>query len=137
MNINTAYPSTYLKASDLQGRRVIVTIARVDIEDVGDDTKPVVYFTGKTKGLVLNRTNAVTIAELLGSEETDDWISGSVVLFATKVDFQGRRVDAIRVDRPTEQAPPKKSALVLGNKSVPQSVTDVGELDVQEDIIPF
>ena len=33
-NINDAFPSNYLKASDLQGREVIVTIDRVDFEPV-------------------------------------------------------------------------------------------------------
>lgn len=100
MNINGAFPSNYLKAADLQGRRALVTISHVKMEDIGDDHKPVLYFAGKEKGMVLNRTNANMIAEITGIEETDQWNGKSVVLFSTKVDFQGRRVDAIRIDRP-------------------------------------
>ena len=49
MRISTAFPSDYLKAADLQGRRITVKIARVEMRDVGDDTKPVLYFEARTK----------------------------------------------------------------------------------------
>ncbi len=106
MNINGAFPSSYLKAADLQGRRAMVTISHVAMEDIGDDHKPVLYFVGKEKGIVLNRTNANMISEIAGTEETDGWKGKAVVLFSTKVDFQGRRVDAIRVDRPAPGSQP-------------------------------
>jgi hypothetical protein len=108
MNINGAFPSNYLKAADLAGRRALVTISHVKMEDIGDDHKPVLYFQGKEKGMVLNRTNANMIAEITNEEETERWAGKAIVLFSTKVDFQGRRVDAIRVDRPAngQVAPP-------------------------------
>lgn len=98
MNINSAFPSNFLKASDLQGRHVGVTIREVGMEDIGGEDKPVVYFENKDKGLVLNKTNANMICEIAGSSETDDWIGKRISLYPTRVDFQGRRVDAIRVD---------------------------------------
>lgn len=103
MNITSAFPSDYLKAADLHGGRVTVTIDTVVIENIGDEDKPIVYFQGKTKGLVLNKTNANMITEIAKSEETDNWHDVRVTLYSCKVDFQGRRVDAIRVDYP--QAP--------------------------------
>ena len=100
MDINSAFPSKYLKAADLKGRRVMVTISAVEMEDIGDDdSKPVVYFEGKSKGLVLNKTNSNMIIEITDSSETDSWAGQQIVLFSTKVDFQSRRVDAIRVDK--------------------------------------
>ncbi len=101
MNIAGAFPSTYLKAADLQGRRVSVTISSVRVEEVGDGHKPVVFFSGKDKGVVLNKTNATMIAEITGTDETDEWTGKSIVLYPTKTDFQGKRVDCIRVDYPT------------------------------------
>ncbi|MGV3518837.1 MAG: hypothetical protein ACO1TH_17255 [Luteitalea sp.] len=99
MRIGSAFPSKYLKAADLQGRRVAVTIDRVELEDVDDgDHKPVLYFRGAERGLVLNRTNAAALTDHLGTDETDQWRGRRVVLFPTRVDFQGRRVDAIRID---------------------------------------
>ena len=106
MNINAAFPSNFLKAADLQGRRVSASISHVKMEDIGDDHKPVVYFNGKEKGLVLNKTNANMITEIAKSDETDQWRGVSIVLYPTKTDFQGKRVDAIRVDYPANGAAP-------------------------------
>lgn len=106
MNINGAFPSTYLKAADLQGRRALVTISHVKLEDIGDEHKPVLYFVGKEKGIVLNKTNANMITEIVGSDETDHWKGKAVVLYVAKVDYQGRRVDGIRVDYPAAGSQP-------------------------------
>jgi len=107
MDINAAFPSKWLKAADLKGNKVAVVISGVEMEDVGDKDegeKPVCYFEGKSKGLVLNKTNSSMIAELCGNSfETDDWIGAKIILFSTKVDYQGRRVDAIRIDPPLKQ----------------------------------
>lgn len=102
MNINDAFPSQYLKASDLNGSQPVVTIARVEIEPVGrsKDMKPIAYFAGKDKGLVLNKTNSKKIAEIAGTAETDDWAGTRIRLYATEVDFQGDQVEAIRVKAP-------------------------------------
>ena len=106
--MNEAFPGQYIKAADLQGKRVAVVIDEVQMEDIGGEQKPVLHFKGKERGMVLNRTNATMISEILASDETDDWSGGEVVLYSTKVDFQGRRVDAIRVDYPAKgKAKPK------------------------------
>ena len=117
MNIDQSFPSKYLKAADLQGRNIAVKISGVQMEDVGSDDKPerkpVVYFQGAKKGLVLNKTNALTISEVIGSE-TDNWVGVKVQLFATRVPFQGRMVDAIRLtvprDAPATAAKPAGAA---------------------------
>ncbi len=106
MNINGAFPSNYLKAADLQGRRVAISISHVAIEDIGDDHKPVLYFIGKEKGMVLNKTNANMITEITGTDETDHWKGKAIVLYVAKVDFQGKRVDGIRVDYPANGSQP-------------------------------
>lgn len=104
MHISTAFPSEYLRAADLQGRRVTVKIDHVEMKDIGGDPKPILYFIGKEKGMVLNKTNANAIAAAFG-DDTDDWQDAEVVLFEAMVDFQGKTVPAIRV-----QIPPRKSA---------------------------
>ena len=98
-NINDAFPSNYLKASDLQGGQPVVTIDRVEFEAVGRDKemKPILYFQGKEKGLVLNKTNAKNVANLVGSFQTEDWTGFTVRLYATHVEFQGESVEAIRI----------------------------------------
>ena len=72
------------------------------MKDFGDDCKPTLYFRGKQKGLPLNKTNSATIADVLG-DETDGWVGEPIVLYPTKVDYQGKRVDAIRVKVPTRK----------------------------------
>ena len=96
MRIDTAFPGQYLKAADLQGRPVMVTMERVEMETVGDELKPVLYFVGKQKGLVLNKTNSNAVATAYGYE-TDAWHGQHIQLVEAMVDFQGRSVPAIRV----------------------------------------
>ena len=101
-NYNDAFPSKYIKASDLQGKAPTVTIDHVQLEQVGKDKEQrwVVYFVGKEKGLVANKTNSRTIATIANSQDTDDWSGVSIQLFVAQVDFAGEVVDAIRVRMP-------------------------------------
>jgi hypothetical protein len=132
MNINSAFPSNYLKAADLggNGRRVTVTIESVEMEDIGDTDKPVVYFKDKKKGLVLNKTNSNMIAEIANSEETDNWTGVQVTLYSTKTDFQGRRVDAIRVEPPVKN----NSSRAMQEQVPPPSDND---RPPDDDTVPF
>lgn len=107
MRTSEAFPSKYLKASDLQQRQVLVKMANVEYEMIGDDKKLILYFQGKEKGMVLNKTNANNISMIYG-DETDDWQGHEVVLFEAMVDFQGKTVPAIRVRAPSRKAAPPK-----------------------------
>ena len=100
MKMNDIYPSKYLKADDLQGREVRVTMQSVELEKIGDDNKPVLYFKGKDKGIVLNKTNASTISVGYG-DDTDEWFDQPIILFSVMVDFNGKVGPAIRVRVPT------------------------------------
>lgn len=105
MKGSDVFPSKYIKASDLQGRRVKVQMAFVQQEEMGDDRKPVVYFAGKEKGLVLNVTRWNCIADLYG-DESDDWTGKFVVLAPGKTNYQGKRVDCIDVYPPDQAMQP-------------------------------
>lgn len=96
MNINDQFPSKYLKASDLNGGEVTVTIKDCIVENLGDDKRPVLYFAGKEKGVVLNKTNATNISDAY-TPDTDEWVGKKVVLYTAYVDFQGRSMEAIRI----------------------------------------
>lgn len=109
MDINSAFATKYLKASDLQGRDVTVRMGRVEQEKVGDDQKLILYFQGKEKGMVLNKTNANAIADIYGGE-TNDWYGQPVVIFEQMVDFQGKRVPGLRVRAPRRDASPPRQA---------------------------
>ena len=107
MRISEAFPSKYLKATDLQDRPVTLEISHVAEVDVGTasdpQVKPVLYFKGKDKGLVLNKTNASTIASKYG-DECDDWTGHLVEIFPTTTQFQGKTVECIRVRIPVPAA---------------------------------
>jgi hypothetical protein len=114
VNIDSAFPSNYLKASDLGDSSPVVTIDRMEIEPVGrnKEMKPVLYFEGKEKGLVLNKTNAVKIASLVGTKDTDEWAGQRVRLYATETEFGGESVECIRIKAagPSNGAAPKPKA---------------------------
>ncbi len=110
MKIGAAFPGQYLKAADLQGKRVRVVVERVDMEDIGGETKPVLHFKGKSRGVVLNKTNAQSIWAINGSDDTDDWPGTEIVLYPSKTDFQGKRVDCIRIDPPDTPAQTRRAA---------------------------
>lgn len=109
MNIDSAFPSNYLKASDLGDKSPVVTIDRIEVEPIGRDRemKPVIYFQGKDKGLVLNKTNAKKIAELTGSKDTDDWSGCQIRIYATETEFAGETVECIRIKAAAVAAKPK------------------------------
>lgn len=125
MNIDSAFPSNYLKASDLGDKQPIVTIDRIEVEPIGRDKeiKPVIYFQGKEKGLVLNKTNAKKIAELTGSKDTDDWTGCQVRIYATETEFGGETVECIRVKAAT-------AAKVKPKQPEPEPVRDLDEEEI-------
>jgi len=111
MRVSEAFPSKYLKAADLQGKNVLAVMDYVQTEKLGDDERPVLYFKGKEKGLVLNRTNAEAITKLYG-DEMNDWNGEEIVMFEAMVSFKKETVPAIRVRAPARnmrQAPQRKA----------------------------
>lgn len=100
MDINSAFPSKWLKADEIEEDNLVLTMSMVQMEEIGQgddkDTKPVLYFKETEKGLVMNKTNATTIAKLYGPD-TMKWGGKKIALFATEVDFRGTQTLAIRV----------------------------------------
>jgi hypothetical protein len=135
MKISEEFPSQYLKASDLGGREVRVTMGRVEREEIGTDKKLVLYFKGKEKGVVLNKTNANTIGDAYG-DDTDDWYDQPLILFSIRTEFQGKPVDGLRCRVPTpkdnRQMAPKADPISSGPPAGhPADVT------IDDDAIPF
>lgn len=72
VNFDDLYPGRFLKAGNLHGKHVTLTIASVDREElVGDDGKPSTKATMQFKetklGLVLCKTNGLLIREMFGA----------------------------------------------------------------------
>ena len=104
----TKFPSKYFKGADLEGYggRLEVTIDRWCDELVGQpaEEKTVLHFSDEKKGLILNKVNGDSIAEIVGNDDLDRWIGVSLVLVATKTDFGGKRVPCIRIESISEAA---------------------------------
>lgn len=154
-DIDKIFPSRYLKAGDLDGREITVTIKEVKLENVGQtkESKPVLYFRGAQKGLVLNITNSKRIAMMAGSKDTDDWVGQRIILYPTETEFGGETVDCIRVKpvkvtdngaKPVAKKA-KKAKVVVEEPDDPIPVREPGdepretvtEPDDDEDQIPF
>ena len=135
MHIDSAFPSKYLKASDLQGRNVTVKMGRVEQEKIGDDMKLILYFQGKEKGVVLNKTNATNISDAYGPD-TDEWTGRKVVLYTAFVDFQGRSVESIRIRKPRD-ADLIHSGPAEQKKAVVPPQFDQGDPGFSDSDIPF
>lgn len=106
MKVSEAFPSKFLKVEDLRGRKVEVKIKNVEMEKIGDDYKPVLSFSGKDKTLTLNKTNALMIAKIIGTDDMDDWIGKKIVLRPDVTTFQGKPTDCIRVEAPAASSAP-------------------------------
>jgi hypothetical protein len=88
---------------------------------------PVVYFRGKDKGVVLNKTNGNKIAALVGSKDTEDWAGCQIRLYATETEFGGETVECIRV----------KAAGAVSTKPKPPKPEVAPVEEVMDDEIPF
>jgi hypothetical protein len=136
MKISTLFPSKYVKAADLEGRTVTLTIRGLTVEEMGHGSEkervPVLYFEVTKKGLVLNRTNAVIIAALYG-DETDNWVGQRISIYPTKVRAFGAMKDAIRV---REQVPPPPKPAQAPQVEEPTGM-DEEEDHEDDDDIPY
>jgi hypothetical protein len=132
MRVSDAFPSKHIKAADLRGATVRVTIERYAIEEIGQEKsrKIVLYFRGKEKGLVLNKTNATNI-ELMHGPDIDDWAGCDVELFTAMVDFQGRSVEAVRVKPVRPQKPMQSFAATVPTERTPPPAAPL------DDDVPF
>lgn len=110
------HPNDYVCALELKGRDVTVTISKVMFEELRkigqrgvEDEKervPVLVFAETPKKLILNKTNASSIAVMYGTQASE-WVGKRVTLYPTRVKCGRDTVDAIRV---REQVPPAKGA---------------------------
>lgn len=93
------YNNDYIGAWDLP-RDATVTIRKVEAKNLtsqrGKDKKPVIYFEGREKGFVVNKTNAKAIAGMYGVD-TDAWVGKRITLYATTTSAGGETVACIRV----------------------------------------
>jgi len=84
------YQSKYLSPSDLQGRAVRVTIEKVTLEEMYNraenkkEKQAVLWFAGKQKGLIINRTRLAQLVGIFGTDESDRYHGQQVILTPSK-----------------------------------------------------
>jgi hypothetical protein len=94
------YGSRFLSATDVKAP-VTATIERIDHESFarpGEPTrvKAVAYFKGGKKGMVINKTNANTLALAFGKKFAD-WPGKRVTVKAEPTNFGGKPTQGLRL----------------------------------------
>ena len=101
MDIGKYRNSRWLKKEDVDAfsaetRRTVVESIKEEL--VGDDLKPVVYFKGIEKGWPINMTGLEVLADLTGSQDTEDFGGANVELYVDpEVRYAGKRVGGIKL----------------------------------------
>lgn len=96
--VSQVYASPWLRAEDLQGKTVKVTVAAAAVEtlpqaDGSKEQKIVVAFVGAKRKLILNKTQAAALVAIAG-DETADW-PGAMVYLAPQPTNNGKLTIAI------------------------------------------
>lgn len=133
--------SEFLKAEDIGANFWTATISNVDIKSFDDNSRKLfVMFNELDKGLVLNKTNADTIGDLYG-KNTDAWVGRQVLLMTMPVDYQGKKVQAIRVRAPAQAQQPMRANPVAASHQRPLNAAPAGAREFaplpEDSEIPF
>src|SRR5215468_2697407 len=105
MKRDDLFPSKYLKCADLKAKPRVVEIENAPVETLknakGEEQRKVVlYFKGAKKALPLNLTNFDAVADIAGSDETNEWPGTKIELFPTTTMMGGKITDCIRIRPP-------------------------------------
>ena len=73
-----------------------LTVKAVELREINDREKLVVHFEEMDDVLVLNKTNALILADSFG-EEAELWEGKQLMLRKVKRQFRGKPIDAIEV----------------------------------------
>lgn len=85
MDFDQLYPGRFIKAGELLGKKVTLTITEVDLEDLmGDDgkekAKAIVSFRETPKKMVTCKTNGICLREMFG-KKLSEWVGKRVTIF--------------------------------------------------------
>lgn len=109
MDVKQMFPSKYLKGADMAGP-VTVTIASIRKEQSykpgeGQSDIFVMYCEKATRGVVLTKPLAFSIAEALGEPLTENWTGRAVTLYPQPMTVAGRNLIAIRARAAAQPQP--------------------------------
>ena len=114
MKRDEVFPSKYLKAADLNGKSICVTIEKAPLEVLKNpegkqEAKTVLHFVKGTKMLPLNRVNWDSVAEICG-DDTEEWPGKKIELFPWTTEMKGKPTPCIRVRAPEQRELPTSTA---------------------------
>ena len=95
------FDSEYIASWDLDDDTTL-TIEKVVAGEVGGhqgnekQKRPIMYFEGAKKGMVVNKTNAKTVAGLYGND-TEAWIGKKITLYVGECEAFGEVMSCLRV----------------------------------------
>jgi len=116
------FSKPHITAEDLKGRAYQVTIQVLSQQMLWDPAAGeerhtwILLFEEASKYFILNRTNAEAIAQILGSEEANEWIGAQIVIFPTQVQAVHVR-EAKAEPLPKENDPATQARSPRGNSS--------------------
>lgn len=126
--LSEMFPPKTISGEMLPPREIVCRIKDVDYE-IGTNRETGqqepwwrIYFEGWPLPLRLNKTNSTVIANVLGSDATEDWVGRDIVIEPRPdTDRSGKPyvavgVKLIRPSQPPELAPPRETAMILGGK---------------------
>lgn len=122
----------YLGAYALEeGQELVVTIDYVREETViGPDGKKedctVIHFKDKVKPMILNVTNAKTIAKIYSTPYIEEWVGKKIQLYVAQVKAFGEVVEALRI-RPYM---PKEDTYICAECG--EEITPAGQLTARD-----
>lgn len=100
VDFDQLYPGRFLKSGELLGKKVTVTIADVEIDELegekGKRVQGIIHLKGKNKQIVLNKTNGLCLKGMFG-RKLGDWIDKRIVIFQDQTRFGSDTVDCIRI----------------------------------------
>lgn len=82
------YPNRFIKAGELQGKKVTLTISDIDTEELVDGegkkkVKGIVSFSERPIQLPLNKTNGLCLRAMFG-KKLPEWLGKKITLFPDK-----------------------------------------------------
>lgn len=87
VDFDELYPGRFIKAGELLGKQVTLTIASVDLDELegekGKKVKGIITFEKTPKQLVLNRTNGTCLREMFG-RQIPGWVGKRITLFPSE-----------------------------------------------------
>lgn len=94
------FKSKWFTAADIENGEVTLTVKGVTVEAVqnqgGTEECPTLHFEEHPKPLVLNKTNARSIAAKHGAD-ADEWVGKAITFRESVTTFGGEEVPCVRV----------------------------------------